>query len=49
MFNHFLWCGDPSQGLTLFKCPDCNISVPFSCKTRICPWGGCAKGRCRPA
>ncbi|MBI3927165.1 MAG: transposase zinc-binding domain-containing protein [Armatimonadetes bacterium] len=49
MFNQFLLCGDPNQRLTLFKCPECNISlaVPFSCKTRICPsckWPGAATG-----
>lgn len=39
VLNQFLLCGDPNQGLTLFTCKKCNISlaVPFSCKKRICP------------
>ena len=39
VLNQFLLCGDPNQGVTLFTCKKCKISlaVPFSCKTRICP------------
>ena len=39
VLNQFLLCGDPNQGVTLFTCKECKISlaVPFSCKTRICP------------
>ena len=31
VLNQFLFCGDPHQGVTIFKCKECNISlaVPF--------------------
>jgi hypothetical protein len=35
----FARCGDPHDGVTLFRCHECRIAlaVPFSCKSRICP------------
>jgi hypothetical protein len=39
VLNNFLLCGDPNQGLILFRCFECktSLAVPYSCKTRICP------------
>ena len=39
IMEKLLRCGDPSYGLTLLHCPDCEVhmAVPFSCKTRVCP------------
>lgn len=39
VLNRFLRCGDPNEGVTLFRCAPCRrtVAVPYSCKTRICP------------
>ena len=34
-----LKCKDPKNGCTTFQCPKCSMlhTVPFSCKSRLCP------------
>ena len=44
-FGSLQLCGDPNFGITRFTCDGCGtqMGVPFSCKTRVCPF--CVKRR----